>query len=63
MNYRPLYGVPGYLYDCETGNVVRMIHGEKKCVPTFFINGEEYIPLPNGKNVRLKSLFRRRNSR
>ena len=58
--YKPLYGVPGYLYDYETGSVVRIVHGEKKSVPTVFIKGEECIQLPNGKPVRLKSLLRER---
>ena len=61
MHYRPLYGVLGYLYDCETGTIVRMVHGEKKAVPTVFINGEECITLPNGKPIRVKSLLRGRD--
>ena len=61
MHYRPLYGCVGFLYCPETGSVVRMVHGEKKAVQTFFVNGEECIQLPNGKNVRLKSLLHRRD--
>jgi hypothetical protein len=58
--YKPLYGVPGYLYDNETGSIVRMVRGYKKTVNTFFVNGEECIQLPNGKPIRVKSLLRGR---
>ncbi len=59
--YKPLYGVPGYLYDNETGSIVRMVRGDKQPVQTFFINGEECITLPNGKPIRVKSLLRGRD--
>lgn len=58
MHYRPLYGVPGYLYDHETGAIVRIVHGEKQPVETFFVKGEACIQLPNGKPVRVESLLR-----
>jgi hypothetical protein len=56
--YKPLYGCPGLLYDCETGSLVRMVRGEKKPVKTFFVNGEECLTLSNGKPIRVKSLLK-----
>lgn len=58
--FRPLYGCMGYLYDSETGSVVRIVRGEKQPVETFYKEGEEMLTLPNGKPVRVKSLLRGR---
>lgn len=60
QRYRPLYGCVGYLYDSETGEIVKLVRGKKRPVNTFYKEGEAYLTLHNGKPVRLKSLLRGR---